>query len=343
RHGILLRDGGAVERLARVDTVLLDKTGTLTTGDIVCNDVVSTDQSISKDDLKYLVASLESRSEHPLGKAIAETVKAHSAVEDFEYVPGRGVRGIVSGRHVVAGNFSFIVENCPDGSDGVLKCVNAAIEGGYTSLFVGVDGKTVGYVTLTDTVRSNSRYAIRHIGMVGLRHIMLTGDSKGVASRVRDELGMDDVVWECEPADKMRIVGKIDRDGKACMVGDGVNDAPSLKRAGVGIAMGGIGNDLSIDSADMVFMDDDLTKLPGLVRLCRRTLGTIHAGIAFSLVLNLAATVLAVMGLMDPVVGALVHNVGSVIVIVAAAAVLRLDPWRRGVHQTRRVGTTSKA
>ena len=168
---------------------------------------------------------------------------------------------------------------------------------------------------------------------MGVRTIMLTGDNHRVARRMADELGMDDVVWECLPEDKLRTVTLIEEEGSTCMVGDGINDAPALKRADVGIAMGGVGNEMATESADIVFVDDDISKLGGVVRLSRRTLLTIKAGITFSIVLNSVAMVMAVFGLMGPIAGALVHNIGSVIVIIMAALLLRYDCWG-GDHGT---------
>lgn len=327
RRGILVKDGGAMERIAAVDTVLMDKTGTLTTGDVRCTGVVSTSE-MGPETLGRLVASVERMSEHPLGKAIASHLPGSPEPDSFEYIPGKGVRGTVEGHMVTAGNRRLMEESCREGLGTALDDAKADLDDGTTVVFAGIDGKTVGYVTLSDTVRPSSRKAVADIRTLGLETIMMTGDSGKAAGNIRDSLGLDDAVWECLPEDKFGIVDRMESDRNICMVGDGINDAPSLKRADVGIAMGGMGSDMAMHAADIVISDDDIGRIPAIVRMGRRTLTTIWAGIAFSLLVNTVAMVLAVMGLMGPVVGALVHNVGSVIVIMGAAMLLRYDCWR---------------
>ena len=333
RHGVLVKDGGALERLSSVDTVIMDKTGTLTTGKFECVSVVSLVPSITSEELARLVASVESLSEHPLGKAIASVSDGPAEVTGFSYIPGKGVSGTVDGRMVYAGNRAFVKEVCPAGHDAAEKTMSEEERKGFTAVAIGVDGVTVGYALLSDTVRDDSEYAVRHLHMLGMNVIILTGDSEEAAVRVSDQLGTDDVVWSCLPSDKLRIVSVIDDGAPCCMVGDGVNDAPSLKRARVGISMCGLNNDIAMESSDIIFVENDLSKFPGLVNVSRRTLKTIHIGIAFSLILNSFATALAVLGLIGPIAGALVHNIGSVLVIIAAAMLLRYDPWRPGRHR----------
>ena len=326
--GILVKDGGAVERMASIDTLLMDKTGTVTTGDIVCHGFTSTSDDVEGEELSLLISSVESRSEHPLGKAISSASASHpDDVTDFEYMPGRGVSGNVSGRRVIAGNEALMAELCPDNLQNTLDACESIRERGLTVVLCGMDGRTVGYAVLSDTLKRGSVDAVADLGTLGVRTIMLTGDNQRVARRIAGELGMDDVVWECLPEDKLRTVTLIEETGSVCMVGDGINDAPALKRADVGIAMGGVGNEMATESADIVFVDDDISKLGGVVRLSRRTLTTIKAGITFSIVLNSIAMVMAVFGLMGPITGALVHNIGSVIVIIMAALLLRYECW----------------
>ncbi len=326
--GILVRDGGSVERMASVDTVLMDKTGTLTEGNVVCHRFVST-SDMDSDVLADMVSSVESRSEHPLGKAIAGLRGSLMDVHDFEYMPGRGVSGTVSGSRVHAGNRTFMADVCPDNLEETFGSAMTEMESGKTVVLAGVDGRTVGYAVLSDALRETSATTIGVLRSMGVSTIMVTGDSCSVARNTAETLGMDDVVWECLPEDKLRTVELMEGTHRICMIGDGINDAPSLKRADVGIAMGGIGNELATESADMVFVNDDISKLPGVMRLSRRTLFTIKAGIAFSLILNSLAMVLAVLGIMGPIAGALVHNVGSVIVIIMATMLLRYDCWDR--------------
>lgn len=329
RRGILVRDGGALERIAAVDTVMLDKTGTLTTGIIRCTGVVST-SDMESETIGRLVASVERRSEHPLGKAIASHLQGSPEPESFEYIPGKGVRGRVDGHIVTAGNRRLMEDFCGENLGTTTDGAQRDIRDGATIVYAGIDGRTVGYVTLSDTVRPSSRRAVADIRTLGLETIMMTGDSGKVAGNLRDALGLDDAVWECLPEDKFGIVDRMESDRNICMVGDGINDAPSLKRADVGIAMGGMGSDMAVHAADIVISDDDIGRIPAIVRMGRRTLATVKAGIAFSLLVNTVAMALAVMGLMGPVAGALVHNIGSVIVIMGAAMLLRYDCWRDG-------------
>ncbi len=328
KRGILVKDGGAVERMASVDTLLMDKTGTVTTGNIVCHGFTSTHDATDAEIVAQTVAAVESRSEHPLGKAITA---AHQGpvddVTDFEYIPGRGVTGIVNGMRITAGNESLMADRCLENLERTLEECERIREEGFAVVLAGIDGVTVGYARLSDTLKEESVEAVADMRHLGIRTIMLTGDDHRVARKMTDELGMDDVVWECLPEDKLRTVTLVEESGSACMVGDGINDAPALKRADVGIAMGGIGNEMATESADIVFVDDDISKLGGVVRLSRRTLLTIKAGITFSIVLNSIAMIMAVFGLMGPIAGALVHNIGSVIVIIMAALLLRYDCW----------------
>ena len=331
KRGILVKDGGAVERMASVDTVLMDKTGTLTTGNIECCGFTGTSEDVSPEELESLVSAVESRSEHPLGRAISA---AHEGglldVTEFEYLPGRGVSGTVAGRRVVAGNESLMRDLCPDNLDDTLRLASKAREDGYTVILAGVDGSVCGFAVLSDTLKGCSYDAVADLRGLGLRTVMLTGDTRQVAEKMADALDMDEVVWECLPEDKLGTIESFEKEGgRTCMVGDGINDAPSLKRADVGIAMGGIGNEMATESSDIVFVDDDVSKLGGVVRLSRRTLLTIKAGIAFSIALNSVAMVMAVFGFMGPIAGALVHNIGSVIVIIMAAMLLRFDCWTR--------------
>lgn len=338
KRGILVKDGGAVERMASVDTLLMDKTGTVTTGRIVCHRFESTSVSYDAETIASAVSAVESRSEHPLGKAVTA---AHQGplddVDGFEYIPGRGVSGTVRGMRVTAGNEVLMRERYPANLEETLRKCDKVREEGFAVILAGIDGMTVGFAILSDTLKEESIQSVADIKGLGIRTIMLTGDDHRVARKMTDELGMDDVVWECLPEDKLRTVTLVEEDGSACMVGDGINDAPALKRADVGIAMGGIGNEMATESADIVFVDDDISKLGGVVKLSRRTLLTIKAGIAFSIALNSVAMVLAVFGLMGPIAGALVHNIGSVIVIVMAALLLRYDCWGDGA--TRSTGT----
>ncbi len=326
KKGILVKDGGAVERMASVDMMLMDKTGTVTTGKISCRGFVST-SDISEEELAALASSLESRSEHPLGRAIARCGNGLKDVSDFSCTPGMGVSGTVDGRSVVAGNARFLAGTCSGNLDATLMRAKEDAGEGLITVYIGIDGNASGYAVLSDSLREGSAVTISSIKAQGLYTIMLTGDTEAVARSAAAKLDVDDLVWECLPEDKLRTVKSLEKEHRTCMIGDGINDAPALRRSDVGIAMGGVGNEMAAESSDVVFVDDDISKIPGMLRLCRRTMLTIKFGIAFSLILNSVAMVMAVFGLMGPVAGALVHNIGSVIVIIMAALLLRYDPW----------------
>ncbi len=332
-RGVLVKDGGAMERMADVGTVLMDKTGTLTTGRMECLGFFSV-SGYGNEEISRFAAAAESLSEHPIGKAIAGSVKTDDAVEDFEYIPGQGIRAKVCGHAVTVGNRALLRRICPGGIEKLEIETERRESEGFLCVLVGIDGESAGYALLSNTLRPSSKWASRHLRMLGLRRIMLTGDSEAPARRMSAELGLDDAVWECMPSDKLRIVSSIEEDGRCCMIGDGVNDAPSLKRAHVGVSIGGGG--LASESSDIVMMGEDLAVLPGVFSMARRTLKTIRIGIASSLTLNLAATVLAFTGTIGPVEGALVHNAGSVAVILAAAALLTYDPWKPGRHSKKK-------
>jgi heavy metal translocating P-type ATPase len=324
RNGILLKDVSAIEGLEKVHTVLFDKTGTLTTGRISSLGYTDVSSGIPKERVETMVSALESRSEHPLGRAIAECHAPSGVVDGFRNVPGKGVAGLVDGLRIAAGNRAFMESECPEGLDEVLEAA-----GGMpcTTVLVGIDGRTVGFFGLEDAVKSQSKRTIGQLKDDGIRTIMLTGDAEAVGKKVAEQLELDDVVWECLPETKLDTVSYLETQGPTCMIGDGMNDAPSLKRAAVGISMGSIGNDLAVASSDMIFMNDDIGKLPGLIRLCRRSVRTIYAGLALSMTINIIGVVFGVIGSIGPIEGAIIHNVGSFIVILLAASLLWADTW----------------
>jgi len=333
RNGVLLKDASAIEGMNKVDMVLFDKTGTLTSGIIHSLGFTNVSSDMPTEKVEGLVATLESRSEHPLGMAISADHRQIGRVEDFLNIPGKGAVGVVDGIRIAAGNAALMSSEAPEGLDEVLT---ATADLPYTLVYVGLDGKCVGYFRLADTLKEGSRDTVGELQREGLKTVMLTGDNKAVAQRVADSLGIDLIVWDCRPETKLSSVEELERSGRTCMIGDGMNDAPSLRRASVGISMGVMGNDVAVESSDIIFVDDDISKIPGVYRLCRRTVRTIVAGLTLAMGINIAGTVLAMMGLIGPVVGAIVHNGGSIIVILLATSVLWADTWtprRKGKNQ----------
>jgi len=325
RRGILVRNGLAVESMAAVNTVLFDKTGTLTTGDIVCIGFESV--SPDGDAAARMAAALESRSEHPIARAIAENRDDGSIrVEDFEYRPGKGIVGLVDGHRIAAGN--PLLMQSETGSD-----VPPHEDDGIGRTYVAMDGRIVGWFLISDTVRETAKDTVKSLKDVNVRSIMITGDSKAVAERVSAELDLDDVVWECLPEDKHRIVSNMETMGPTCMIGDGVNDSAAIKRASVGIAMGGSESGLVTESSDITILTGRVSDIAGILRISKRTVLTIKAGIALSLAVNIAAMGMGIMGWLTPMAGAMIHNVGSIAVVALAAMLVRYNAWSdRGAH-----------
>ena len=328
KHGFLVREGDALERLAKVEKITFDKTGTLTCGTPKVTAVESVSDYSSEDIFAYAAAA-EQMSEHPLGKAI---VKCYGSTpdnaEDFTMIPGEGVLATVNGRKVRAGNLKLM------GTDENIRLtytlgVSAGkhINNGSTVIFVAVDSVLAGYIVLSDTIREESRQMIKQLDSIGVQPVLLTGDNKNAADTIAKQLDISEVYANCLPEDKLRYIQSCqDSNSAICMIGDGINDAPALKKANVGIAMGGIGSDIAVDAADIVLVDDEIKELAHLLLLSKRMMTTIKLNLAFSMGLNFLAIALAITGILGPVIGALVHNAGSVLVIINSALLLR---WRK--------------
>ena len=331
KHGFLVREGDALERLATVRRVCFDKTGTLTTGHPRVAAVRSFDEVLSEDGLYALAAGVEARSEHPLGKAVVagwrETGGELAAAEDFAMLPGRGVSALVGSRRVLAGNIELLAsEGAAPGAE-MLSAAEEYRERGCTVIYIAVSGAAAGFIALSDTLRPGVADTISAVRAAGAEPVLLTGDHRNAAETIARELGITEYKYECLPEDKLAWIDASQREGApVCMIGDGINDAPALKMACTGIAMGGVGSDIAIEAADIALVNDEISELPHLLRLSRRMMGTINLNLTFSMTLNFAAIVLAMMGILDPVVGALVHNAGSVLVIINSAFLLR---WRK--------------
>ena len=330
RHGFLVREGDALERLAAVRKIAFDKTGTLTYGTPRVVAVASTLAGLDRAGLYALAAGAEQLSEHPLGKAVVAGYREENSgeiapAESFEMLPGRGVSAVVDGRRVLAGNPQLLADH------GVAVSPDAErqrlLEEGATMIYVAVDGVFAGYLALSDTLRAESAATIAALEAAGVRPVLLTGDHESAAGAIAARLGIREVRAGRLPEDKLEEIGRWQRDGvHVCMIGDGVNDAPALKKADVGIAMGGVGSDIAVEAADIALVDDEVKELPHLMALSRRMMSTIRMNLTFSMGLNFLSIVLAMAGTLNPVVGALVHNAGSVAVILNSALLLK---WRR--------------
>ncbi|MDY2883734.1 MAG: cation-translocating P-type ATPase [Romboutsia timonensis] len=331
KYGILVKEGDALEKLSSVNKITFDKTGTLTYGKPCVEEVVSLVEGLSKEDLYKIIASAELNSEHPLGKAIVscfkETYKKEvMSPEEFTMIPGRGIIAKVNNKKVIVGNKElFFEENYSKKS---FDFINSNFENkGGTIIFIGIDDILSGYIVLTDTIRKESKDMIQNIKNLNISPVLLTGDNSYSANYISSQCGIDEVKSECFPEDKLRLINEYqnERSDLVCMVGDGINDAPALKTAYVGVAMGGVGSDIAVDAADIVLIRDDISTLPHLLKLSKHMMKIIKINLTFSILLNFVAVILAMIGSINPVVGALVHNGGSILVIINSFLLLNYN------------------
>jgi len=331
KYGILVREGDALERLASVKRIAFDKTGTLTFGRPAVVKVESCMPEITSEELLSVVASAELLSEHPLGKAIFSCYKeknggAPEEPKAFQLLPGRGVSAEIKNKKVYAGNESLMSDTGIAMPEQLEQIADEMKNDGCTIIYAAIDGDAAGFVALSDTLRPDASNTVKAIHTAGVKTVLLTGDAHQAANHIAQTAGITEVKSNCFPEDKMTAIADFHNSSQpVCMVGDGINDAPALKAAHVGIAMGGIGSDIAIDAADIVLVSDDIKEIPHLLRLSKRMMKTININLTASMVLNFIAIALAVTGILNPVLGALVHNAGSVAVIINSSLLLK---WR---------------
>ena len=325
KHGFLVREGDALERLSVVTKITFDKTGTLTYGTPKVTAVKSV-PGYTADEVFDFAAAAEQLSEHPLGKAVVRCYgKKPAACEGFQMRLGEGVLAVVGGKTVKAGNLKLLKGVAV--SKEITAETDSYLNAGSAVIYIAVDDILAGYLVLSDTVREESRDMIAALDKIGVQPVLLTGDHPNAAGAIAGQLGIREVYANCLPEDKLNRIGAYQENGNAvCMIGDGINDAPALKKANVGIAMGGIGSDIAVDAADIALVDDEIRELPHLLSLSKRMMTTIKVNLTFSMGLNFLAIVLAITGLLGPVIGALVHNAGSVLVIINSALLLH---WKK--------------
>ena len=332
KYGILVKDGESLEELAYIDELVFDKTGTLTHGTPEVVGVISQ----NKEEMMYLLASLESKSEHPLAKAIVRhyTRKDLAKVSDFKMHIGKGVSGIVNNSKVVAGNYNLIKdENIP------IKFRES--ENGEIQIFVAKDGEVIGKVLLADTLRESSKQTIWNLKRMHVRTTLLTGDNENTALQIANKVKVRNVRANCLPEDKTEYIKEEQVKGnRVAMIGDGINDAPSLKKANVGIAMGSIGSDVSVEAANIALINDNISDIPHLIGIARKTVKTINISIGFALTLNIIAMALAVLGILNPIEGALIHNIGSVIVIIYSYTLTKYRFSKKEHNRIKKLGIT---
>lgn len=330
KRGILVKEGDALEKLSMVDKIAFDKTGTLTYGKLRVEKVESLLKNIKREELYEMMASAELYSEHPLGKAIVSSFKETynreiKRPEEFKMIPGRGVIAKVNNKKIVAGNKHLLLDEKIKREE--LKTIREKFRNqGKSIVYIAINGKIGGYIILSDKLREESPSVIENIKSLNVEPVLLTGDNKYVSEKISSKVNIEEVKSECFPQDKLNLIDEYqEKNEMVCMVGDGVNDAPSLKKAFVGIAMGGVGSDIAIEAADIVLVRDDISNLPHLFKLSKHMMKIIKINLTFSMLLNFIAVILAMTGMLNPVIGALVHNAGSVIVIINSALLLKYN------------------
>ena len=328
KYGIVVRSGDAVERLSTIKRVAFDKTGTITYGKPQVTAFVSVDKAYSDNGILRIAALAEQKSEHPLGKAIWDAYEKsggkNEAISDFRVIAGQGISAVVDGKTVRAGKEGFMKEQGVD----ISACSDACkpeLDKGATAVYIATDKTLIGFIALRDTVREDAKATIEKLKSIGITPMLLTGDNEQAASAIAGNVGINDVRANLLPEEKMNIIKSYSVGADPiCMIGDGVNDALALTSADAGIAMGGIGSDIAVESADAVLVSDDIKRLPYLFNLMQKVMRKVHVNIIASLIINLTAVVLSAIGILTPVTGALWHNCGSVFVVVNAALLLRL-------------------
>ena len=322
KHGVIIKSGEALEKMGKVDIVAFDKTGTLTYGKLAVSDIVVT-ADIGESELLKLAASAESRSEHPLGKAITEKAKSAGIslceIANFKMEAGKGVYAEIDGKSYLLGNEKYLSENGAVMNDAALSALEELRAAGKASVIVSCENKVIGIVALSDTLRPEGAAMVKELEEMGTKSVLLTGDNRKAAEYFAAQVGITDIRAELLPENKVENISEMMRSGRVCMIGDGVNDAPALKTADVGVAMGAMGSDIAVEAADAALMTDDVSKVPYLKWLSNTTVKTIKVAITLSMCINFVAVTLSVLGILTPTTGALVHNAGSCFVVLLAA------------------------
>ena len=348
KNGILFKTAASLEETGRIEIVALDKTGTITSGEPKVTDILPA-EGVSAEELLRLANTLERKSEHPLAKAILEYAKEQNVsaeeVADFQALPGNGLTARLDGKALCGGNDTFIGTTAPVSAE--MKAQAAALaEAGKTPLWFSYDGKLLGVVAVADVIKEDSPQAVRELQNMGIRVVMITGDNERTAKAIGAQAGVDQVIAGVLPDGKEREIRKLKTEGKVAMVGDGINDAPALTRADIGVAIGA-GTDVAIDAADVVLMKSRLSDVPAAIRLSRATLRNIHENLFWAFFYNtigipLAAGVFIPLGLtLNPMFGAAAMSLSS-FCVVSNALRLNLFKLRDARHDHKHVKHSKK-
>lgn len=328
KYGMLIKGGDVVERLSKIKNIAFDKTGTLTYGKLSVVEYKSFCPEYDDETFLKILASVEAYSEHPLGKAITSYYKENNEelldIQNFTVNPGKGITANLGEKSILVGNLKLIKDVDINLNKDIINISEEFTKKGCTVIYLSIDNKLIGYVALSDILREEAKEVISYIKSQKINPVMLTGDNKNSAQNIASIVGIDDIHPSLLPEDKMNIIKNLeDSKSPTCMIGDGVNDALALKYSSVGISMGAIGSDIAIEASDIALASDDIKNIPYLLYLSKKTMKTIKLNITFSLALNFLAIILAMTGILNPVVGALVHNLGSVFVILNSAKLLK--------------------
>jgi heavy metal translocating P-type ATPase len=324
KHGVIIKSGEALENMGKVDCIAFDKTGTLTSGNLVVADLVPLKEEVGEEQLLRLTASAEAYSEHPLAKAIVSHAKelqmTIEPAENFQLLPGKGISATVNGQTLLCGTASFLKEKQILVDELVSIKLEKYRAQGKAMILVARERSLIGAITLSDTLRDTAYGVVKELHGMNTQVVLLTGDHIQAAGYFAEKIGIGTVKAGLLPEDKVSSISELKKQGnKVCMIGDGVNDAPALKIADVGVAMGSMGSDIAIEAADIALTGDDISMIPYLKRLSNSTVHTIKFNITISMAINFTAILLSVTGVLNPVSGALVHNAGSVLVVLNAA------------------------
>lgn len=332
KNGILFKTAASLEETGRIQIVALDKTGTITKGEPRVTDIIPNGETTENELLKA-AASLEKKSEHPLAKAVISYAESKSIICDdvsiFKALPGNGLSGTVNGKNIFAGNLNFIKTKA-EISPGIKEIAERLSGDGKTPLFFALDGKLLGIIAVADVIKGDSPKAVKELRNMGIRVVMLTGDNERTANAIGKSAGVDEVIAGVLPSGKEEAIKKLKKLGKVAMVGDGINDAPALTRADIGLAIGA-GTDVAIDAADVVLIKSRLSDVPAAIRLSRATLRNIHENLFWAFFYNtigipIAAGVFIPLGLtLNPMLGAAAMSLSSFCVVTNA---LRLNLFK---------------
>ena len=322
KHGVIIKTFNALEKLAKVNKIAFDKTGTLTYGKLNVNNIENF-SDFSDEKIMSLISSLESKSEHPIAKSVTEYLDEKNIkkenVENFKMKIARGVEGEILGNKYFCGNEKYFRENNINIKDNAKEKIEKYSSEAKNIILFGDEKEVLSIVTLSDTLRENAKEMVENLKNFEIEPLLLTGDDLSTAKYFSEKVGITNVKAELSPEEKFENIKSLKENNVVCMIGDGINDAPALKLSDVSVAMGKTGSDISIESANIVLMGHDVSKIVYLKKLANATVKTIKFNIIISLLINFVAVILSVLGVLNPLVGAIVHNLGSILVILNAS------------------------